>query len=167
MSKLLELDRDKFIKEITDNWEKHKDKTRVKDLAKYLVDNSFTQRALGTLEYIPKDQLRDIVLYGDELDKETKESFGKEVMEFLEDIKKDIHDSGFAPWIKKQMIKQIDKQAEKIENNNFLEKFGMFGLIIMGIFTLLEMLFKNGYKDVRGKIKEFKEKRALKIEEAK
>lgn len=167
MSKLIELERDKFLDEVKSNWSKWKNPTTLKELYTYMIEKSFTKRAEGTLKGLSKDKLRDIILNGDTEDKEEKKAptptnvnFGTEAVDFLEDVKHDIHKEKFNPFVKKMIIKQIDKYSSKIEDNSILEKMGYIGLVIAFILLVLEMVFKYGYKDLRKKIKEFKEKKA-------
>lgn len=168
MSKLIELPRAEFLHEITENWSKWEKPTTIKELAQYMVDNAFTKKAIGTLEKTPKKQLREIIIKGDEdvthQDKKSPGGLGGEVMDFLDDVKIEMHKKNIHPTIKKQIIKQIDKQAEKVEDDSIFDKLGIFSLVVLGIMLVLEMVFPNGFKDTIKKYKEFKNKKTLDAE---
>lgn len=163
--KLLGLDREEFLEEITNNWEKHKVPTKRDELAQYMIDKAFTIKAFSTLKVMSKDNLRLICIEGEEEAKEiikdspTSPNIGAGVMDFLEGIREDIHKEKFSIWIKKFAINRIDKMVGKIKNPEMLDKLGIIGDILAFVFVLLELLLKHGYKDIRTKIKEFREKK--------
>lgn len=169
MAKLTELDREQFLDEVKENWSKWKNPTKAHELVKYMIDNAFTKKAKGTLEAMTKEQLKEIILNGDEesvteAKKSSGAGLGSEIVSFLEEAKIEIHKKSFNPFVKKQIIKQIDKQAEKIEDESTFEKMGIFALVFFGILLLLEMVFENGFKDIIKKFKEYRERKTLEAE---
>jgi hypothetical protein len=170
MKKLLELPREEFIKEVTDNFDTYK-KTTVKQFAKYMVENALTKKSEGTLSKLSRKDIRDIIINGDSEDKDIPSSIdkglGAEIMEFLEDIKNDLHERRFNPFVKKTAIKQIDKHMEKIEDESIFDKLPYVGAIIVFVLIVLEMLFKNGYKDISKKLKELRAKRQEVLDDSK
>lgn len=162
---LLDLDREDFIQEITENWEKWKTPTKRDDLAQYLIDKAFTTDKIGTLKSKSKDYLRDIVIKGqDQAKEEIKNSpaplsIGNDVMDFLEDVKHDIHKEKFNVFVKKFAIKRINKVAEKIQNDHLLDKLGIAGDVVAFILVSLELGFKFGYKSLKEEAQKFKAKR--------
>lgn len=166
MAKLIDLEREEFLHEVTENWSKWEKPTTIKELAQYMIDNAFTKKAIGTLEKTPKKLLRDIIINGDEesvTDQAKKSSggvgFGAELVDFLEDAKLFIHKKSFHPFIKKHTIRQINKQASKIEDESIFNKLGVAGLVFFGVLTVLELILPNGFKDIWSKFKEFRENR--------
>ncbi len=172
MAKLIELQRDEFLTEISDNWSKWKAPTTVKELVKYMQDNAFSKKAVGTLEKLTKEQLRNIILNGDdETVTEEKKSvksagLGADIVDFLEEMKIEIHKQSFNPFVRKQIIKQIDKQAEKIEDESIFDKLGVFSMVVFGVLLVLEMLLPNGFKDIVKKYKEYKANQIIDVEVA-
>lgn len=169
MPKLLDLDRDKFLDEIKSNWDKHKDPTKTKDLIQYMLDNAFSKKSKGSLEALSKDKLRAIILNGDEEQTQSvksseSKSFASGLIDFLEEFKIEIHKKSLNPFVKKQFTKQIDKQAEKIEDEKIFEKLGWFGFGFMGVLFVLDMVFANGYKDTIVKFKEFRDRKKNKVD---
>ena len=171
MAKLIELERDKFLEEVTSNWSKWKNPTTVKDLAKYMQDNAFTKKANSTLIKLSKEELREIILNGDDdTPGENKKvtspgvGLGSEIIEFLEEAKIEVHKKAFNPFVKKQIIKQIDKQAERIEDVSIFDKLGVASMIFFSILLVFEMIFANGFKDIIKKLKEYKQTREAKQE---
>lgn len=167
MGKLIELEREEFLNEVTENWSKWKKSTTANELIGYMINNAFTKKTEATLKGISKEDLMKIIVNGDEVGSEAKSSptsknLGADFVEFFEDIKIDIHKVAFTPFVKKMIIKQIDKLSEKFEDINILDKMGYAGVVISFIFFILEMVFKQGYKGLRPWIKEFKEKRDAK-----
>lgn len=164
MDKLTDYEREDFIKEITDNWDKWKAQTNRDELAQYIIDKAFTSKSLSSLK-IAKDKLREIVIKGEEQVKEelknspTPLSIGNDVMGFLEDIKQDMHKEKFNVFVKKFATSQINKISEKITNENLLNNLGFAGGVIAFILVILELAFKHGYKDLRTKVKELRSKK--------
>ena len=117
---------------------------------------------MGTLTNLSKKQLREIILNGDEETvtdqaKKTPGGFGAELVDFLEEVKLAIHKNNIHPFIKKKAIQQVDKQLDKVDDS-LLDKAGIVGLVTLGIFLLLELIFKDGFKDIPKKIQEIVEK---------
>lgn len=164
MPNLTELERDKFLDEIKSNWSKWKTPTKTKDLIEYMINNAFSKKSKGTLEKLTKEQLRNIILNGDEEQPQSvksseSKSFASGLIDFLEEFKIEIHKKSLNPFVKKQFTKQIDKQAEKIEDEKIFEKLGWVGFGFMGVLFVLDMVFANGYKDTITKFKEFRARR--------
>lgn len=163
MAKLTELEREEFLNEVKENWTKWKNPTKVHELIKYMIDNAFTKKAESTLTSLSKEQLKDIILNGDEESgpgesQNTKSGLGAELIDFLEEAKLEIHKNSFNKFVKKHSIKLIDKLAEKVDDS-IIDKLGVFSMVLMALLLFLELLFKNGFKDVFKKLKELREKR--------
>ena len=111
--KLIEFEREEFIHEITENWDRWKRGTTLEQLRAYMIQKAFTKKSDGTLKPLSKDQLREIIIKGDEepiKDSPTlNKNFGSEAMDFLEDVKHDLHQEKMNPFVKKLAVKQIDK----------------------------------------------------------
>ncbi len=163
MSKLLALSIDDFKVEINSNWSKWKPITTIKDLSTFMINNSLTAKAQGTLLSLGKDQLREICINGDIETPQAKEqkvhsTFADEFVCFLEDIKEDIHKSKFNPFVKKMMSTQITKFSQNSEID-IIEKWGFVGTALTIILVIFELIFKDGYKGIKSKFDAFRAKR--------
>ena len=47
MAKLIELEREEFLHEVTESWSKWEKSTTIKDLSQYMVDKAFTKKSHG------------------------------------------------------------------------------------------------------------------------
>lgn len=166
--KVIEFEREQFLNEVTDNWDKWKNGTKVKEFAEYMVQHAFTKKSIGTLESMTKDELRKIIINGDQetlpgaSQSTSRDGFGNNLIGFLEEFKIELHKKALNPFVKKQSIKIIDKQIEKVEDDAVVEKFGYFGMAFVFLLFVLDMALPNGYKDTIKKFKEFRAKRKQK-----
>lgn len=166
------LNADDFLQQISENRNAFKEVKHhtTEAIAHYATTKNLVKQSFNSLKVMSKDKLLDLILESQnpataeksviKSSSNNSEALANDLIEILNQIKKDIQNKPLNKVIHNQAIKSLSKLINRIEDDKTLENVGLVGNIIVLIITFIDTFID--IKTIPQKIKEFREKRAIK-----